>query len=130
MKKLPLKNSKNWLWVFLVYWLLVYGGFIITRLVLDTQLTPSILTAFAILALISAFIPCLVGFLGGQMFFLVNAFFSGIGIIYMFVVILKNMSPGWEDLTSVLSYIFVSLIGIIIGIIAQIFTLVAKRQTP
>lgn len=127
MKKLPLKYSKKWLWILIAYWVVLFGGFIITRILLDTQLTSTILSAFALLAFISALIPCFGGFLGGRLYFMVSALFSVIALLYMLFVILGHSSPGWEDLTSVVSYLFISIVGALSGLISEITSFLVKK---
>lgn len=127
MLTIPLKHSKKWLWTFTIYAICLFAVFIVTRLFLNTQLTSTNLFAFAVLALVSAFIPCLGGFLGARVFFIVGALSSIIAVLYMLFIVISNIAPGWEDLTSVISYLVISVAGTTIALISEIIVFLVKK---
>lgn len=127
MLTIPLKHSKKWLWTFIIYAISLFAVFIVTRLFLDTELTGTNLLAFAILAIVSALIPCLGGLLGARVFFIVSVLSSIIAVLYMFFIVISNIAPGWEDLTSVISYLVISVAGTTIALISEIISFLVKK---
>ena len=126
---IPSKSSKKWIVVFLIYTIVVFFSFLITRLVLGSDVLGRYLFGMMIMSMSSAFIPCIAGYLGKRVFFIVDTIFIVLGILYMFYVALGNTAPGWGDLTSIIGYLFIVLFGVIIASIAEIINyFITKRK--
>ncbi|MHB8131471.1 MAG: hypothetical protein ACYDEX_21015 [Mobilitalea sp.] len=126
---IPSKSSKKWIVVFLIFTIVVFFSFLITRLVLDSDVLGRYLFGLIMMSVSSAFIPCIAGYLGRRVFFIVDTIFIVLGILYMFYVVLGNTAPGWGDLTSIIGYLFIVLLGVIIASIAEIINyFITKRK--
>jgi hypothetical protein len=76
----------------------------------------------------SALIPCIGGFLGKRVFFLIYTFCTISGILYMFYVVLGNTAPGWGDLTSIVGLLFMVSVGAALGIVIEVIVYFVKRK--
>ena len=119
---IPSKKYKKWILIFLIYVIVVFLSFLITRLVLGSDVSGRYLLGLMIMSMSSAFIPCIAGFLGKLVFFIVDTIFIVLGILYMLYVVLGNTAPGWGDLTSIIGYLFIVLFGVIIAAVAEIIS--------
>jgi hypothetical protein len=125
---IPQKKSSRWLVVFLIYTMVIFISLLSTRLLLGSEIVPRNIWGFVILSTGSALIPSLGGFLGKRIFFLIYTIASIIGILYMFYVVIGNTAPGWEDLTSIIGYLFIVVIGFVLAIVSELIRYVVKPK--
>lgn len=126
---LPEKKSKKWLNVLLIYTGIVFVGLMITRFLLGTALDARLILNFFLLALGSAMIPVGAGYFGKSLFFNIYASANFIALAYMFVLIVNNRAPGWEDLISIVVYVYLLPVGAILGVIAEVVQYFRKRKS-
>jgi hypothetical protein len=117
---IPVKKSNKWLGVFLLYTLIILVSLIATRMILDSALSVDYIIRLLIISLGSAILPCLCGYFGKRVFFLVYTLSVVIGIVTMFYIVIADTSPGWGDLSSIVSYILIIGIGILLALIAEV----------
>jgi hypothetical protein len=127
---IPPKRSSGWSTVtaglFVVLLILLTASRLLSGLETDGRS----LIGFAILASIAALAAGAGGFLGGKIYFVVVTFSYAMGILYMLYILLTQASGGWSDITSVISFMTIALIGIISGLVVQIvWSLARKRQS-
>jgi len=125
---LPSKKSKKWIGVFIFYTLVIFIGFLATRFMLGSELFGRYLLSLLGLSLVSALIPCIGGYLGKRIFFIIYTFCVISGILYMFYVVLGDISPGWGDLTSIISFLFMVVLGIVLALVTEIVIYFVKRK--
>lgn len=126
---LPEKKSKKWLNVLLIYTGIVFVGLMITRFLLGTALDARLILNFFLLALGSAVLPVVAGYFGKSLFFKIYASTNFIALAYMFVLIVNNRAPGWEDLISIVVYVYLLPVGAILGVIAEVVQYFRKRKS-
>jgi hypothetical protein len=124
---IPLKKSNQWLGVFIVYTIVILISLIATRLILDSDLSGGYIITLLIISLGSAVLPCLCGYFGKRVFFLVYTLSVIIGILYMFYIVIADTSPGWGDLASIVSYILIIGFGIVFALIAEVVAYFMKK---
>jgi hypothetical protein len=125
---IPSKKSHQWIGIFISYILIVFGCMIFTRMRLSNEISGDILLRLFILSLVTAFFPCIVGYFGRKIFFLLYTLSVIAGILYMFYVVLGDVTPGWGDLTSMIGYLFIVIIGALISAITEIIVYYVKRK--
>ncbi len=125
---LPLKKSNKWLGVFIFYALLIFVALLTTRFVLGSEIFGRYILGLIIIAMVSAFIPCVGGFLGKRIFFILYTISALIGVLYMFYVVLGNTAPGWGDLTSIIGYLFIVGVGAVLALITEIIVYLFKTK--
>jgi len=125
---IPAKFSRRWWLIFVAYFVIILAFLLLTENLLDIGFTGTSFLARVILAIISAFIVCLGGFLGGRFYFLICSLGLLIGIIYMLYVVIANTAPGWGDLTSMVGYLFCLAISIVIGLLTELVLLSLRRK--
>lgn len=126
---LPEKKSKKWLNVLLIYTGIVFVGLMITRFLLGTALDARLILNFFLLSLGSAVLPVAAGYFGKSLFFKIYASTNFIALAYMFVLIVNNRAPGWEDLISIVVYVYLLPVGAILGVIAEVVQYFRKRKS-
>ncbi|MCA0384785.1 MAG: hypothetical protein LCH34_04185 [Firmicutes bacterium] len=126
---LPEKKSKKWLNVLLIYTGIVFVGLMITRFLLGTALDARLILNFFLLSLGSAVLPVVAGYFGKSLFFKIYASTNFIALAYMFVLIVNNRAPGWEDLISIVVYVYLLPVGAILGVIAEVVQYFRKRKS-
>lgn len=125
---IPIRSSSKWIGVYIIYAALIFIGFFVTRIKLGDELFSSNTFRLFIISLGSALIPCIGGFLGKRLFFIIYTISAIIGVLYMFYVIFGNTAPGWGDLTSLIGYLFLLCIGTIVGFIAEIVSFFINKK--
>lgn len=119
MKSMPPHYSRSWLWILGVYFIVIFGVLVWSRLLLHTGLTMKSTAAFGMIALLTALIASLGGFIGARIFFLITALSSLMGSLYMMYIVIFNVSPGWGDLASIASYLVFTAIGMVLGLAVE-----------
>lgn len=119
MKFLPARFSFLWGWILACYSVFAFTFLILSQLILYTGLTARSYISFLLIAVSSALIVCLGGFLGAKIYFILTSLSAFIGIVYMMYIAIFNVSPGWGDITSIIGFVFCLAIGVGIGIVVE-----------
>lgn len=124
---MPKEKSKKWLIVLALYTLITLVCFIITRVILKSDIWSFryILILFFI-SVLAAIIPNMGGYFGKRVFFLVSTISLVYANLYNFDVVLKKSASGWEDLASIVGFIFVVGIGTVIAAVSELITFTIK----
>jgi hypothetical protein len=125
---LSLNIPKQWFWLaglvvaVLSFGLLLYG----VAGVLGQSVDRSNLAAYLVFSLLAGGIAALLVFLGRR--FLLLAYLSGwiLGFFEMFRTFLHEMA-GWGDLIGIVSLFFWTIIGLAIGIVLEVGSMVYRR---
>jgi hypothetical protein len=125
---LPAKRSNTWIVVCIIYTLFVLASFVINRILIQTLSLTNEMLRLLIFSAIVAALPCLAGYFGQQLFFYIYSIFTLAAIVYMMYIVYANAAPGWEDLTSIISFITIVLIGGIVAFVAQLIYYFAKKN--
>jgi hypothetical protein len=125
---IPLKKSNNWIGVFIFYALVIFICLLTSRFILGSEFFVSNILAMLLLAMVSALIPCIGGFLGKRIFFKIYTLSVIVGILYMFYVVLGNTSPGWGDLTSIVGYLFIVGVGAVLALATEVIIYFVKQN--
>lgn len=120
MLGIPLKYSRKWGTILVVYFLALFNLFIISQIMLKSSFSTESLINIALLTFLSALIACAGGFFGGKKFFAIYTVGLILGLMYMFYIAIFDVSPGWADLTSVISYMFFAVAGLVLGIVTEV----------
>jgi len=123
---IPQKKSSKWTWVFIFYILITFISLLITRSMLGSELLGRYILGLLIISTGSALIPCIGGILGKKIFFIFYTLSNIIAIFYMFYVVLGNTSPGWNDLTSIVGYIFIVAVGAVLALVMEVILHIIK----
>lgn len=84
MSSLPVKYSRNWGTIFIIYFLALFNLFLISQIVLENSFSTKSIAGIAFLTFLSALLACAGGFLGGKTFFTIYTICLILGVIYMF----------------------------------------------
>jgi len=125
---IPLKKSNSWIGVFIFYALVIFIGLLTSRLVLGSEFFVRYILAMLLIAMVSALIPCIGGFLGKRIFFIIYTLSAIVGILYMFYVVLGNTAPGWGDLTSIVGYLFIVGVGAVLALLTEVIIYFVKAK--
>jgi hypothetical protein len=120
MIKMPTKKSNLWIGVFILYTILVLISLIVTRVILTSELTGNFIARLLLISLVLALLPCIAGYFGKRIFFIVYTISILLGIIYMFYIVIADRSPGWGDLASMIGFIFIIGFGTAIALVAEV----------
>lgn len=125
---MPLKKSNTWIGVFIFYTLVIFIGLLTSRFVLGSEFFVRYILAMLLIAIVSALIPCIGGFLGKRIFFIIYTLSVIVGILYMFYVVLGNTAPGWGDLTSIVGYLFIVGVGSVLALVTEVIIYFVKTK--
>lgn len=81
-----------------------------------------------IISVVSGLIPCIGGFLGKWIFFIIYTLCTIVAIIYMFYIVMVNTSPGWGDLTSIIGYLFIIIVGTVLALVTEVLSFFIKTK--
>lgn len=126
--KVPEKHASQWSWIGLIFALIIFSLIILAQTMLNSVLTARSISSFGIIALVTAMIGSMVGYLGGKLFFSIYAIGAFLGVLYMLYIAAFNTSPGWGDLTSLIGFIFILAVGAAGGLAAEVFSFWAKKR--
>lgn len=124
---LPLKKSRNWLYVFITIFVINTAAFIINRNLLEIKLDTKTILAFAMVSFFIAVISSL-GYFGIKVFSTIFILSDIIGIGYMFYIILSKINDGWADLTSIISLLVILAIGAFVGAAVQVINWLLNKN--
>jgi hypothetical protein len=124
--KLPKKFSWVWILLALLVFAMVVGSMMYLTWTLGGQLVEDNIRGFAIIGGIVALLFAGGGFLGGRVFFIIGMVTQVISLGYMIYIGLAQAADGWSDLVSIMSYMFLSSIGVLLAIIGQLIASIRK----
>lgn len=125
---LPHKKSKFWFLIIVLFFLLNFGGLLLSRYLLGNlnSLTLENIIGYIIVSIINtSFIG--LGYFGFNVFAGTLMGLTVIGIIYLMATSILNSADGWTDLTSFFGYETLVISGVVLGIIAQLTKLVIRK---
>lgn len=127
---LKTKPSSKWLWVLLGVFGVNLALLLLSRFILGSQLVTANYVAFAGLSAVVALVSG-VGALGMMAFFSCFILFNGFALIYMYFIVLTKRGDTWTDLTSLISFFMVLILGFVIGVLLELLSrfLGKKRGT-
>lgn len=86
------------------------------------------IVGMVLLSFSTASLPCIAGYFGKRLFFLIYSLAVLLGIFYIYYVIISDISPGWSDLTSIIGYLFIIGVGTLTAFITEFFSFVIKKN--
>lgn len=126
----PVKKSKNWIIIFIIYTVIIAAALIITRIIIASEDLSGSIPGMLILAVCSSILPSIAGYFGKYIFFYIYSLSVLLGILYAFYVAIGDVAPGWGTLTSIIGYLFIVVIGLVVALIAEtIYQLVKLRDS-
>lgn len=125
---IPIKKSNQWIGVFVFYTIIVFVGLLVTRILLGSDLIGNYLFGLILISLGSALIPCIGGYFGKWIFFVIVTLSVMIGMLYTFYVVLGNTASGWDDLTSIIGYLFIVAIGIFFALFVEVLLIIVRLR--
>jgi hypothetical protein len=124
---LPKKDSEMWFLVFSISWLLNLAAIVMSRYQVNAMFDMPTTFVYVILSLLVASVTAL-GWFGLLEFTKTFIFFNFIGIINMLYITSTGFTSGWADITSLLNYIFFVAIGVIAGLLIQMFKFILDKD--
>lgn len=128
MAKLPEKHSLRWVVFLAVLFVCTVLSFFVLALLLGTPVGGENLGGFGLLGIIISLAITIGGYLGARIYFITALIFDGIATAYMLFIAANQTAEGWSDLVGVISYLFTLGIGLIIGILLQLFWHIRKNK--
>lgn len=119
MRIIPEKSSRSLLKIMGYYSTLLYAVLLFAHAVLRSQFTVRSLFGLASLAFVSALVAGLGFWLEGRLFFLIYSSSLAAGIVYMLYVVIRNATPGWGELTSLVGFMLIASSGMVLGLAAE-----------
>ncbi len=83
---------------------------------------------FAFAAAVVAFAVTIGGYFGAKAYFGTAFMLNLAGVLYMLYIVLTKKADGWSDLAGVISYLFITGIGIVAGSIFQAIVFFKARS--
>jgi len=123
---IPQKKSSKWIGVFIFYTIIIFISLFTTRVMLSSEMLSRYILGLLIISVSSALIPCIGGFFGKRIFFIIYTLSVIVSILYMFYIVLGNTAPGWGDLTSIISYIYIVTVGAFLALVMEIVSYFVK----
>ncbi|MDF2942739.1 MAG: permease [Herbinix sp.] len=117
---MPIRKSNKWIIVFILYTLVVLISLIASRVILGSDLTGGYIVRLLSIALGTSVLPCIGGYFGKRVFFIVYSLSILFGIFYMFYVVIADTAPGWGDLASLVGFMFMIGLGTVSALLAEI----------
>jgi hypothetical protein len=133
MKLIPEKSSQSLLKIMGWYSTILYAVLLFAHALLRNQFTVRSLFGLASLALVSALVAGLGFWLEGKLFFPIYSVSLAVCAVYVFYVIIRNATPGWGELTSLVGFMLISSSGMVLGLGAEYAKYLLKprlRQRP
>jgi len=121
------RDLKKWCIIFILYTAIVFTVLLVSRFLIGGNTKVNNVFGLFILSLGSAFLPCIGGYFEKFTFVSVYSLSVIVGLIYALYVAVKDIAPGWGDLTSIIGYLVIVVIGIIIGCVAEIVYMIFKH---
>lgn len=122
----PAKFSRRWGRVWAGYFVIIFIFLLLSQLLLRVDFSFGALWSLILMAAFISFITCLGGFLGGRFYFLICSLGIFLGIIYLMYTAIANPSPGWGDLTSIVGFLLWLVVGLVIGVFAELVFFIRK----
>ncbi|KIQ94869.1 hypothetical protein LH47_01049 [Anoxybacillus thermarum] len=128
MIKLPKNHSKQWYGISAFLFFLFLCTLAGSQLLLHISMDFKQLIVFAVISFILASIIGTGGFFGKVAFTTVSFTFSIIGMINVVFISMTRAHQGWSDITSIISFLTISLFGVVTGVIAEIIRAFLKKK--
>lgn len=127
MRAIPAAHSDSWYkLIFPVTSMLTVVMLLLIRFVLFGQpFTLTIALRFTLLAVILCAIAGLAGWLGARITWLFIMFSVLIGLLWMAYI--STTETGWEDITSLLIFVYCVLLGLVLGPLAELAAFLYRR---
>lgn len=125
---LPDKNSRKWFILFLIYAIVIFLAFLATKLRLGDGALNRGLRGILIISVFTSLVPCIGGYMGKRIFFIVYTISVVIGLAYSLYAVFADIAPGWSELTSVIGYLFVVGIGFIVAANAELINYFVQNR--
>lgn len=126
--RFPKNRSKKWFLIMMAMHAMIFFAMILVSLILDIKIVIENLMGFTILAIIVSCISVIGGYLGFVRYFLVMLAANLIGIAYMLIIALNRYADGWSDLVSIISYMFVMIIGFFVAVGLEIIKFIKNKK--
>lgn len=128
MKLIPAKSSQSLLKIMGYYSTILYAVFLFAHAVLKSQFTARSLLGLASLAFVAALVAGLGFWLEGRLFFLIYSSSLAASILYILYVVIRNATPGWGELTSLVGFMLIASSGMVIGLAAEFIRYLLKPK--
>ncbi|AXM87719.1 permease [Anoxybacillus ayderensis] len=129
MFKIPRSRSKQWYMVSIFLFFLFLCTLIVSRILLSIQIDLKQFISFAIISFVLSCIIGIGGFFGKTTFITISFAFFLIGMSYVLFISVTDLHDGWSDITSIISFLTISLFGVVIGVIAEIIRTLLKKKS-
>lgn len=123
---MPAKFSKIWFLFAIIIFILVVGAMAYISWTLDMGIETENLQGYALVGLAMALVLAGGGFFGARIYFVIAFIVNIFGLGYMIYLAMVRTANGWSDLVSFLSYLFLSALGVLLGIIVQLIASIRK----
>jgi hypothetical protein len=125
MNALPAPRSTSWISIFAATFILNFVALIASRAILeiDTPLRTNI--AFLLISGVISLTSAL-GYLGLTPWYAISAVGNIGGLLYLLFLSLTNHSDGWTDLTSIISYLTLTIGAFLLGALVQFAVYIYK----
>ncbi len=125
---LPEKHDKKWFVLALIYSVVVFASiYLCSQFLLSSGLDPKEVPGIAIVSVAISFIICLFGFFNARWLFICSSGGLFLAICMMIMIFLEEGKTGWEDVIGVISFYLMVLLGIGVGIVAELIAFVMRR---
>ncbi len=124
----PFKKSRKWIIIFIICAVLIFAALLITRFILGGDSPYHNLPGLIVLSISSALIISISGYFGRRLFFWIYCVSVVIALLYAFIVVISDVAPGWGDLTSIIGYLFILIVGIAVAFIAELVRMLLDKS--
>jgi hypothetical protein len=128
MKLIPLRTSRNLLKIIGYYAAAVIALLLLSHAIAGSGFTARSIFGLATIAIIAALVAGIGFWFNGRLFFIFFSSGLAVGLLYMLFIVVFNTSPGWSDLTSVIGFMVVAVIGMVVGLAAELIRYMLKTK--
>jgi len=125
---IPAVNSRKWLVVFIIYAAAIFAAFFVTRVLRDNHSLNRSVSGILILSVFTSLVPSIGGYMGKRVFFIIYTISVVLGLLFALYTVLANIAPGWDDLTSIIGYLFIVAIGFIVAANAELIRMFLNNR--
>lgn len=115
----PIKGSRQWFTVGVLIFIINFCLLLVGRFQLGVTLDVTMVIGFAVIALLTSLITFM-GYFGLDVLAKVAILSNALGLTYMIYITTTNASDGWSDLTSLIAFLYMLIMGMLVGIFLQI----------
>ncbi|AST07415.1 permease [Anoxybacillus flavithermus] len=128
MFNVPNSRSKQWYRVSTFLFFLFLCLLLASRILLSIKINFEQFISFSIISFILSCIIGVSGFFGKTTFAMIFSSFSIVGVLYTLFISFTRMHDGWSDITSVISFLTISMFGVVVGVIAEVIHTLFKKK--